>query len=612
MYGTISYVCDYFKMVFQTSVTASILIGLILIIRKLTKGKLGIRFQYALWFVIILRLLIPKLPQSMFSVFNIISTMSKSVFLLVSTKETTFGNIFGYSGNKISAIYNQDDVLASISSINFSKSKVTTFDLSVITLLALIWFLGILVICIYLLVVNIRLKNKIKSHPEFCTEEALIILECCKKQMKIKRNVILIKTQEIKSPALLGHFKPIILLPKNILEVVPINKLKYVFFHELSHLKRKDMIMNWAISILRVIHWFNPIVQYGLKKMTEDMEICCDSLALSYTNDEDVKEYGLTIINLIDHFSKSVTLLGTTSIVNNKSEVRRRIVMIKLFNKKAYKFSALAIVLLMILGAAALTDAKVLAFGKSKVVNVDKIDFPFVNDPQIVGKWKSVDFVEKTEDFKVDSTNFKGDLFVKELNFTSDGKVPKTVFTWTKDHILDPADNTDSRYEIKDIAGSTYMFFEWKSGDYTIKGLKPQYYVLKKISSTPSLTSNISGKEVKIKIDKIDYPFVNDSEVIGKWQSIDFIEKIENFMPKVKLWKGDLYLDNLTFKENGIIDNKDLTWTKNLVINAQLKTATKYTVKEIDGSKYMFFEWKSGDYTERGATPWYYVLKQVK
>jgi len=135
---------------------------------------------------------------------------------------------------------------------------------------------------------------------------------------------------------------------------------------------------------------------------------------------------------------------------------------------------------------------------------------------------------------------------------------------------------------------------------------------LKKISSTPSLTSNISGKEVKIKIDKIDYPFENDSEVIGKWQSVDFIEKTENFTPKVKLWKGDLYLDNLTFKENGIIDNKSLTWTKNLVINAQLKTAAKYTVKEIDGSKYMFFEWKSGDYTERGETPWYYVLKQVK
>ncbi len=40
------------------------------------------------------------------------------------------------------------------------------------------------------------------------------------------------------------------------------------------------------------------------------------------------------------------------------------------------------------------------------------------------------------------------------------------------------------------------------------------------------------------------------------------------------------------------------------------KTASKYIIKEIDGGKYMFFEWKSGDYTIRGMKPYYYVLKK--
>ena len=203
-------------------------------------------------------------------------------------------------------------------------------------------------------------------------------------------------------------------------------------------------------------------------------------------------------------------------------------------------------------------------------------------------------------------------LYVKELNFTNDGKVCKTVFTWTKDHILNPVDKTDSKYVIKDINGSTYMFFEWKSGDYTIRGQKPSYYVLKKISSTPSLNISIEGKEVKIKSDKIDYPFVNDSEVIGKWQSVDFVEKTKDFKPGVQKWQGDLFIDSLTFSENGKLDKTVFSWTKGLIINKDMKTASKYTIKEINGTKYMFFEWKNGDYVERGATPYYYVLKQVK
>lgn len=42
------------------------------------------------------------------------------------------------------------------------------------------------------------------------------------------------------------------------------------------------------------------------------------------------------------------------------------------------------------------------------------------------------------------------------------------------------------------------------------------------------------------------------------------------------------------------------------------KTASQYTIKKINGCNYMFYEWKSGDYTLRGMKPYYYVLKQVK
>jgi len=51
---------------------------------------------------------------------------------------------------------------------------------------------------------------------------------------------------------------------------------------------------------------------------------------------------------------------------------------------------------------------------------------------------------------------------------------------WTKGLILYLEDKTACKYLIKEINGETYMFLEWKNADYTLRGFKPAYYVLKK------------------------------------------------------------------------------------------------------------------------------------
>jgi predicted Ser/Thr protein kinase len=118
----------------------------------------------------------------------------------------------------------------------------------------------------------------------------------------------------------------------------------------------------------------------------------------------------------------------------------------------------------------------------------DNIDLPFVNDPQVIGEWESVDFVVNPSDFNPDKPNRTGgELYLKGLTFLDDGKMPQPWMTWTKGVVIHHGDKTASHYEIREINGKSYMFLEWKSGDFTISGMKPCYHVLRKTSSTGAL-----------------------------------------------------------------------------------------------------------------------------
>ena len=253
---------------------------------------------------------------------------------------------------------------------------------------------------------------------------------------------------------------------------------------------------------------------------------------------------------------------------------------------------------------------------------VDKVDWPFVNDPEVLGGWKSVDFVRDIKDFHPTKKSWVGDLFLNHLIFKEDGSIAGELLTWTKGLVL--GEKTASKYIIKEIDGLKYMFFEWKSGDYTYRYRKPKYYVLEKVLAESVEYEPMIGKKANIPptskidadgriIDKIDWPFVDDPRVIGMWESVDFVDEIEQFDPSEKQWKwGELFLKELVFDPGGKTPYSWQTWTKGLVCHLNNKTASKYVIKDMDGQEYMFFEWKSGDYTYRYRKPKYYVLKKVE
>ncbi|MBF0566935.1 MAG: hypothetical protein HQK89_17050 [Nitrospirae bacterium] len=108
---------------------------------------------------------------------------------------------------------------------------------------------------------------------------------------------------------------------------------------------------------------------------------------------------------------------------------------------------------------------------------VDKIDLPFVDDPDVIGTWTSVDFVPDPGTFNPDNGSFNGNLYLRGLTFQPGGST-SGVWKWTRGVVIHEGDKTASKYEIRSIGGKKFLFLEWKSGDYVIRHMKPYYYVL--------------------------------------------------------------------------------------------------------------------------------------
>lgn len=474
-----------FLKIVQLSYMGSIIVACILFSKIIVKDRIGVKFQYALWFILILRLLLPFAPSSYISAYNYVpsyvSTDSRMVNIPAASPQIDEGNTAN---------------IGEVTSISLEKTehkshKVIKFVRDAIPF---IWILGMCIIGLVMFINNALFLSRIRKYPCIKDQHVLSILNECKNLMNIPKDISLVEADIVNTPCVLNYIKPIIIIPEKFLDECNLIHLKYVLLHELAHIKRKDIFVNYLVSFLCVIYWFNPVIWYGFHKMREDREICSDSLALSVIRDEEVINYGFTIIKLAEISLRAPYLPAVAGIINNKSKIERRIRMIKNFKKSSYRLSIIAITVLLITGVAFLTGAT-----RTKADTTDEIiggvNVTFVDDQDAIGKWDTVDFVQNIEDFTPNVTSWQGGSYLLSLKLLPNGQMPQPVavditsdettpvdwLTWTKGYIIHHNDKTAGKYDIKVIDGSTYMFWEWMSGDVTLRGMKPYYYVLKKV-----------------------------------------------------------------------------------------------------------------------------------
>jgi biopolymer transport protein ExbD len=135
----------------------------------------------------------------------------------------------------------------------------------------------------------------------------------------------------LNTPALFGFWSPRLLMPQELLARLTDQELRHVFLHELLHLRRGDVLVNWAMIFLRAMHWFNPAVWLAFRRLRADQELACDAAVMSRLDAPERRDYGATLIKLLEDFSAQALCPGVVPFVTNKQVIKRRISMIAKF-----------------------------------------------------------------------------------------------------------------------------------------------------------------------------------------------------------------------------------------------------------------------------------------
>ncbi len=229
----------------------------------------------------------------------------------------------------------------------------------------------------------------------------------------------------------------------------------------------------------------------------------------------------------------------------------------------------------------------------------------FINDEAAIGKWKNIGWTDGTNECSLKYLNGKSDEF-EDLYFLPNGEAYWIFEGWTKGILLIHYGGDEPvltyRYDIHRLDGKDYLFLRLDDKTEVFVKTDSSHYEKEKLGNH----------------DNIDMPFVNDDKVIGTWTSVGFGSKYfaENFSPDQKC--DGLYLKSIKFSADGELIQKYMDevwhdrWTNGFVLNLHRTTAAAYKIRRINGSDYLFMEWKMGNYIYGGFKPDYYVFERVK
>lgn len=340
------------KIFLSMSVSGGLLILVLLLGKHFWQDKISRQWQYYIWLVVVLRLLLPFGPEV-----NLLGKIYRAVDQAITQAAPLPSQrpAINPSGNILVPAVDLEQNNENVNSLSEDLTAVRPLQDIGTLFINHVW-LAWLVIVLGLLIRKITIYQGFMRYihaglTPVSNIELLDRLSIVAEQAGIKKPIELCINPLISSPLLIGFFRPCIVLPN---ADIADKDFQYIVLHELTHYKRLDMFYKWLVQITVCLHWFNPLVHLMSRKIAKDCEFSCDEAVLTKTGSSSASDYGKTLLDAMAAVGKYRENLGAVTLSENKRLLKERLGAIMNFKRKtrAARLLTGALTLCMILGAA--------------------------------------------------------------------------------------------------------------------------------------------------------------------------------------------------------------------------------------------------------------------
>lgn len=328
---------DIWSFLLQT-LTASGAAVLLLAVKALFRDKLSPRWQFAVWSILALVLLMPAGLWGRYVLLN--------WPLFVETVKSGLTGEFGTLTR----------VLAPVPLLPAAAPA------SAADWLYLIYGAGVLVLLVRYVVSYIRLRLALRQGRPVRSGQLQAVgaaygLPVCPA----------VEVDGLPSAFICGVFRPVLALPAG---AATDGK---VILHELLHLKHRDVAWGWVIALFRCIHWCNPLIWLCADWAGNDLESLCDQRVLERLEGEDRRDYGRILLSMADE--KYARAPGTSSAANGGRNIARRIEAIARFKRYPAGMALASVCVALVLAAPLVAGTRAAGLAVSGSGSLGELDY---------------------------------------------------------------------------------------------------------------------------------------------------------------------------------------------------------------------------------------------
>lgn len=299
--------------------TSSALILALLALRQLFRRTVSRRMQYALWLLVLVRLLVPLNVGTL--AHNVLSAaapvqavveerLDTPVLYVQDGTERRPAQLLPGKESQGEPLSPPSDAAQIAPADEYSLVTPTYRTVTLSEALTYVWYAGMAGVGAWFLFTNLRFARALRKartpyRAEGCRYPVYLV-------------------SALPSPCLFGVLRPAVYLNEKALQSP--DALRFVLAHEQTHARHLDPLWSLLRGLCLTVYWFDPLVWLAAVLSREDCELACDEGTLRALGADERTAYGKALLALVPVCDKPQNpLLGATTMTSGKRSLKERI-----------------------------------------------------------------------------------------------------------------------------------------------------------------------------------------------------------------------------------------------------------------------------------------------